>query len=249
MGHDLTRPLAPATLRASSLSPSEQRTLASLASEARARGRIDPLPAPVLAAYEGRRAAHVASLRPATEREIAAILYTLSRMPAPSAVDEDDAEIAVGIALNDLAGLPAWALKDAAEAFRTGRLGDGHWRPTSGDLRKAAERLTAPAHAEVRQLADVLAAPIAAPPNPDKEVERAKRRLAGDMLRRAAEAACERDRDAERRRTGKADEPQGHKVETRSVQGMPEGPERDAVLAAHAKRLEDLAASSRRRRS
>ena len=65
--------------------------------------------------------------------------------------------------LEDLQGFPEWALSAATQAYRTGVIGGGKWRPTAGELAKEARRLASEFAQEHAQIARVLDAPAPAP--------------------------------------------------------------------------------------
>lgn len=48
----------------------------------------------------------------------------------------DDEKAAMRIAGEDLADLPIGLVKQTIRQFRIGELGDGHWRPTTADIRR-----------------------------------------------------------------------------------------------------------------
>jgi hypothetical protein len=59
-----------------------------------------------------------------------------------------------------LSDVPLWALLESTKAFRRGDVGDGKWRPRSGQVRKLAMQLARPFIDEMAEIDRVLAAPI-----------------------------------------------------------------------------------------
>ena len=109
-------------------------------------------------ALDRRRQDLARSLAPCRRTRTAAILATMGSMASsrPEA-DPDTAGALVAQDLEDLQGFPEWALAAAVQAFRTGVIGSGKWRPTAGELAKEARRLVGPfaqEHAEISRVLD-----------------------------------------------------------------------------------------------
>lgn len=104
-------------------------------------------------------------LTPCSRARAGALLASLIGMAA-RAQSEPGAANALAIqALDDLSDVSEWALSDAVRAFRVGELGDGRWRPTTGELRIAARKREAKHREELWKLNRLLDHPaIDAPP-------------------------------------------------------------------------------------
>ena len=125
-----------------------------------------------------RRSELAQSLRPASTERILAILATLGRMIARSETSPEETEFAMRCDVEDLRGVPEWALDEAAAAFRQGRIGDGRFRPTTGELRAEANRRVTPFATEAARIERVLNAAPAPDPIASGERERVKAGLA-----------------------------------------------------------------------
>lgn len=118
------------------------------------------MPDKVRQALAARHALLAEALTPANDHQVRAVLATLADMPAPSESDPSKARFALERDLRDLNGLSAWALADAARAYRRGEVGDGRWRPTSGQLARLAREKCASVRREEQRISRVLSAPI-----------------------------------------------------------------------------------------
>lgn len=122
------------------------------------------------------------ALLPATREAVRAILTSLSSMPAQAESDPDKLIYALERDVHDLSDLPEWALAAAARAYRKGEVGDGHWRPTAGELSKLAREKLRRWSEEAAQIDSVLRARIAPSSKP---IDPARRKELADMLRGA----------------------------------------------------------------
>jgi hypothetical protein len=115
-------------------------------------------------ALERRRQDLARSLAPCGRERTAALLATIAGMASSrSEVDPNMAGALAAQDLEDLQGFPEWALSAATQAYRTGVIGGGKWRPTAGELAKEARRLASEFAQEHAQIARVLDAPAPAP--------------------------------------------------------------------------------------
>lgn len=110
-------------------------------------------------ALERRRRELCDALAPCGPKAVAGVLATLEGMAYRKEVDGAAIAVLVKQEIEDLQGYPEWALAAAARSYRLGELGEGHWRPTSGDLAKEAGRLVGPFHVELRRIGRLLDSP------------------------------------------------------------------------------------------
>jgi len=109
-----------------------------------------------------------ASAAQAVVREVAGLFTGLRSRGG----DERDLAIRIDLFASDLAGVPLWALTKACASFRRGEAGDGHWLPTSGDVRIVAMRHVDGLAREARAIDRVLAAkPVAERSSPERRAE------------------------------------------------------------------------------
>lgn len=120
------------------------------------------------------------AMRPASVGEIVAVMASLDGMIARGE-GEREAAASARRDLEDLDGLPAWALEQAAIAFRRGDVGEGRFRPTAGELRREAMRRVGHMAEERGRIEKVLAARVI----PERKPENAERRRElADRLRK-----------------------------------------------------------------
>jgi hypothetical protein len=159
----------------------------SLASNGLENGRLaaDLLPAEVRASLNDRAIEIAVSLVPATDEGALGVIVSVSHMPSKTEVDLANVEAFMRLEVSDLVAsrLPLWALEAAARSFRLGEAGDGHWRPTAGDLATLARAKVAALHREARKIDTVLRAKVD-PPKKPASLE--QRKAAADRLRAMA---------------------------------------------------------------
>ena len=114
-----------------------------------------------------------------------------------------DIEIAarMRVYVNDLSGLPLWAISEACEAYRTAKFGDGVFCPTPGEICARARVSIAAASREYGAIDRILAARVV----PDEDPEVARRRKAvidrwRNEIKPEIDATVARDRAAIRAR-------------------------------------------------
>jgi hypothetical protein len=113
------------------------------------------------AGIEARRRSLARDMRWGTRAEIADVLKTIKlTMGGTERLTPEHAARKLDQEIHDLSDVPFWALLESAKAFRRGDVGDGKWRPRSGQLRKLAMQLAGPFIEEMAQMERVLAAPI-----------------------------------------------------------------------------------------
>lgn len=95
-------------------------------------------------------------LTPPPKARIASLLASLNGMAVRAQTDPGAATALAIQALEDLSDVSEWALAEAVKAFRTGELGDGRWRPTTGELRIAARKREAKHREELWKLNRIL---------------------------------------------------------------------------------------------
>lgn len=119
-------------------------------------------PSGVRVALESRARVLDASLTPAPRDAILTVLASISGMPTKAETDPANVKAFLTIEASDLSasGLPAWALETAARAYRLGYVGDGHWRPTAGDLASNARARVTAVYRERERINAVLRARI-----------------------------------------------------------------------------------------
>ena len=122
-------------------------------------------------------------LAPATRDQVRAVLLTLADMPR--SVESDPAKVLYSFERDvaDLSIFPEWALAAAARAYRRGELGEGHWRPTVGELSRAARAKIKDWCEEAAKISAVLDARIAPA---SESLDPGRRKELADMLRAAA---------------------------------------------------------------
>ncbi len=148
------------------------------------------------AALEARLFSLDAALRPAGHVAATEEYRRLTGMKAPNATAEE-IERETTLFVNDTAGLPAFALREACDAYRLGRIGDGEWMPKVGQVRREAERLAA---ADRKQRQEVLAV-LSAKPSPTENPARKAALLA--MARGLVKTMPMEGLKAEYKRTGR----------------------------------------------
>ena len=85
--------------------------------------------------------------------------------------------------VNDLAGLPAWAVKAAGSKWRRGEVsGEVKFAPSSGEWRRLAEAQTLDHRAQINRLKRVLAAQLLANERPSVETRAKVAQKFGDLL-------------------------------------------------------------------
>lgn len=119
-------------------------------------------------ALGARSAELVAWLSPPPAQSIRVEVAALFGVMASRGGDEIDLRARLEIYVADLASLPMFALRAAFHAYRTGRLGDGKWLPTPGELRIAAEgyaRHLVDEQAKIRKVltAQIIPDPVVSP--------------------------------------------------------------------------------------
>lgn len=151
----------------------------------------DALPSAARHGLQNRLADLRVALAPAKPDAVRAILLTLADMPTKGESDPAKLRYSLELAVSDLEGLPEWALASAARAYRRGEIGDGHWRPTAGELAKLARERLLDWHKEASQIDAVLTARIEPGSKP---IDADRRKRLADMLREAAAGLVDRDR-------------------------------------------------------
>lgn len=122
-------------------------------------GDVNTLASGPRVALERRRRELGLALAPCGRKATAWLLMTLDGMAYRKEADSATTAVLVKQEIEDLQGLPEWALATAARSYRLGELGEGHWRPTSGELAKEAGRLVGPFHVELRRIGRLLDSP------------------------------------------------------------------------------------------
>jgi hypothetical protein len=82
----------------------------------------------------------------------------------PRSGDEGEHKARMAVYINDLAELPAWALAEACARFRQGKVGDGKFLPTPGEIAVEARWLMQPFARARHDIERVLAARVAKSP-------------------------------------------------------------------------------------
>lgn len=124
-------------------------------------------------AFMLRRADDIAdALEPAPEALVLVELTALLRVMAIKGGDESELEAVIRIYLDDMVGLPMFAVVNACRAFRRGDVGNGRFAPTPGELRVQAKTYIAPWVDERAKLLRVLDAKVLAAPTPESEARR-----------------------------------------------------------------------------
>lgn len=123
------------------------------------------LPSGPRSGLTSRREALRDCLAPAPKARIASLLASLNGMASRAQTDPSAATALAIQALDDLSDVSEWALGEAVKAYRIGQLGDGRWRPTTGELRIEARKREAKHREELWRLNRVLDHPaLDAPP-------------------------------------------------------------------------------------
>lgn len=133
---------------------------------------VDAPSPPLRQALSDRRAELAPWLRSAAPqavvREVAGLFTGLRSRGG----DERDLAMRIDLFASDLAGVPLWALTKASASFRRGEAGDGHWLPTSGDVRIVAMQHVDGLAREARAIDLVLnAKPVAERSSPERRAE------------------------------------------------------------------------------
>lgn len=141
----------------------------------------ETVPSGALVSLRNRRSDIEAALVGAPRKVIASVLASLGGMPTQSIPNNDEVAALTRQDVDDLSDVSAWALEDAARAFRRGEIGDGKWRPTAGQVRKEARRRENEARAELYSIHRLLDAPALSAPRPSyipkAEVEALHKRI------------------------------------------------------------------------
>lgn len=124
-----------------------------------------------------------ASLARAHADAIKKILATIADMPTKVETDAAKLRFALERDVSDLSEFPEWALAAAARAYRKGEVGDGHWRPTAGDLASYARQRVAAHRREREKIGQVLRARMTPP---QKAASPEQRKRVADGLRELA---------------------------------------------------------------
>ena len=127
----------------------------------------ETIPRNLVETLRDRKADIAAALRPATRGAIAKVLASLNGMPSQSVVNTQEMAAMLRQDVDDLEGLSEWALDAAARAFRRGEVGDGKWRPTTGQLRKEARARETQPRGEAYKIGKLLDAPAMHAPRPE----------------------------------------------------------------------------------
>jgi hypothetical protein len=143
----------------------------------------DALPSAARHGLQNRLADLRAALSPATRDQVRAVLATLSDMPTRAETDPAKLLYSFERDVADLSDLPEWALAAAARAYRRGEVGDGHWRPTAGEVAKLARDKVRHWCEEAAKISAVLNARIAPA---SESLDPGRRKELADMLRAAA---------------------------------------------------------------
>jgi hypothetical protein len=98
------------------------------------------LPSGPRSGLTSRRDALQAAMAPCSKQRAASLLASLGGMAARSQPDPETARALAVRAVEDLSDVSEWALAEAVRAYRIGDIGDGHWRPTAGELRIEARK-------------------------------------------------------------------------------------------------------------
>ena len=146
---------------------------------------VDALPPAARLGLQNRLADLRGALVPASREAIRAILLTLSDMPTQVEADPAKLRYSLERDVADLSAFPEWALADAARAYRRGEIGDGHWRPTAGEVAKSARERIYEWSKEAARISRVLNARIAPASKP---IDPERRKELADMLRAAVGA-------------------------------------------------------------
>lgn len=105
-------------------------------------------------------------LAPASAERIRMVLATISDMPSRTEEDRAKIRFAIERDVADLSEFPEWALAAAARAYRKASVGDGVFRPTTGQLAAYCRQKVAGAIAERARINAVLTAKVEPPCKP-----------------------------------------------------------------------------------
>ena len=139
-------------------------------------------------ALESRRTELRRALAPSDDNGICSTLATLAKMGARS---EHNPQVALGLVKQDIADLrhvPYFALAEAAAAFRQGEIGDGCWRPTSGQLAIEGGRRARAFQTELQKIGRVLESPRLSR-NPEPRISKEQWAHLGARLAAAASSS------------------------------------------------------------
>jgi hypothetical protein len=143
------------------------------------------------AALEARAQWLERALAPCPESRIVQLLASFQSMPTRRDLNPREAEFAAAQTVGDLAGLPDWALDEAARAIRCGEAGLGHqYRPTAAEFRAATRRRAEPYAAELAKIRRALERPAA---GKARETAAAARKATADLVRAACGIAPKAD--------------------------------------------------------
>jgi len=147
-----------------------------------------------------RRKALHDQMRTGSHAEIIAALETLVDMRGGyKPADREDALKVMKRRIADLGDVPIWAIWEAVDAFRLGKIGAGVLKPTTGQLRLKAKEAAESFFAELARIERVLKEPLVAEPTRAdlaRKKEMAERMRA--MVGQAAQAPRQGDRAARR---------------------------------------------------
>lgn len=129
-------------------------------------------------------------LAPAQPADLVSEVGKIMFMPSQSGAD--DTKALVKLYVMDLCDLPLFAVVKACTHFRHG---DGHWRPTQGEIRAKAIDFLADFHREKRRIESVLAAKVIEVRS-DPERRRQVAELARLRIREMRDAEAEREKAA-----------------------------------------------------
>lgn len=136
------------------------------------------------------------ALAPTPVERVKMLLLTIEDMPSRTEEDRAKLKFAVERDASDLSEFPEWAIVAACRAARKGDVGDGVWRPTTGELVKFCRAKLAALRSERAKIAAVLAAKV----DPPREIDAERRREMADRVRKLAAQmtlnVAERDREA-----------------------------------------------------
>jgi hypothetical protein len=100
------------------------------------------------------------ALGPLPAERIRVVLASFAGMAARIEFNPVVARALTDQAVHDLRCVPGFALLEAADAFRQGKVGDGRWRPPPGELAKEARKRAEPFFAELQRIDRVLGSPL-----------------------------------------------------------------------------------------
>ncbi len=111
-------------------------------------------------------------MAPAGDDMAAAEIASIFAVMSVKGMGDGEADAMMAVYVSDLSELPYFALSEACKAFRRGRLGDGKWAPTPGEIYQAAQRFMDEPLAEKSDLQAILAAEVQAPQvSPDRKAQ------------------------------------------------------------------------------